>query len=49
MSLALEKNFDYFLQANFDNYKDGEWIAIYEKQVIAHGTTLKNVIGSVKE
>ena len=34
---------------NFDNYKDGEWIAIYEKNVIAHGLTLKKVLEKDKK
>ncbi|AJF60746.1 MAG: hypothetical protein QT03_C0001G1267 [archaeon GW2011_AR10] len=48
MGLTIEKSFQYFLDNNFDNYKEGEWIAIYEKNVIAHGLTLKKVLEKVK-
>ncbi|MDO8538043.1 MAG: DUF5678 domain-containing protein [archaeon] len=45
----MEKNFDYFLKSNFDEFKEGEWVAIFENRVIAHGNELKKVIEEVKK
>lgn len=48
-TITLEKNFDYFLKSNFDEFKEGEWVAIFENRVIAHGNELKKVIEEVKK
>ena len=49
MSSALEQNFNFFLDNQFDSYKEGEWVAIYDKEVISHGTNLKQVIKEAKK
>ncbi len=46
---AIEKNFEYFLDNDFSNYGEGEWIAIYKNKVISHGKTLKRVMGEAKK
>lgn len=49
MGLTLEKSFDYFLKEDFNGYKEGEWVAIHENKIIAHGFELKKVIELAKE
>ena len=44
MNLALDKNFAYYLNNDFKGYHDGEWIAIHDQKVVAHGKKLKEVI-----
>ena len=46
---ALDKNFDYFLKNDFSDVKEGEWIAIYNNNVISHGLNLKKVIFEAKK
>jgi len=49
MGSALEQNFNFFLENQFDSYKEGEWVAIYSKEVISHGPSLKQVIKEAKK
>ncbi len=42
--IAIERNFSYFLNNDFSNYEDGEWIAIAENRVVAHGKSLRAVM-----
>jgi ribosomal protein S3AE len=49
MSASLEKNFNYFLDLSFKRYLEGEWIAIFNNQVISHGKSLKDVISSAQK
>lgn len=44
-----EKNFEFFLKNDFSAYKENEWIAICEAEVVAHGEILKEVIKKAKE
>lgn len=44
IAATLEKNFDFFLNQNFAEIKEGEWVAIYNKAIIAHGKDLMAVI-----
>ncbi len=37
-----EKNYHYFMEADISNYA-GEWIAIAENRIIAHGNNVKEV------
>ena len=48
-SISLEKNFNYFLNNDFLEYQDGEWVAIYNNKVISHGLVLKEVIEKAKK
>ena len=48
MSSALDKNFDFFLNNQFKNYAEGEWVAIHEKRIISHGKKLADVIKEAK-
>ncbi len=48
-SISLEKNFNYFLNNDFLEYKDGEWVAICNNKVISHGLVLKEVIEKAKK
>ncbi len=49
MNPDLERNFNYFLNNQFLDYKEGEWVAIYNNKVISHGKDLKNVINKAKK
>ena len=44
MGVAIEQNFNYFLDNQFTEFAEGEWVAIYNKQVISHGKSLEKVI-----
>jgi len=48
MAFATEKNFEYFLDNDFSKYADGEWVAIYNNEVISHGVKLKKVMEKAK-
>ncbi|HZX20215.1 MAG TPA: DUF5678 domain-containing protein [archaeon] len=48
MAIAVEKSFQHFLDNSFQNYGDGEWVAIYGENVVAHGLNLKKVLEDVK-
>lgn len=43
-----EKNFDYFLKQGFPDFKEGEWVAIYNNAVVSHGVNLKQVVSEAK-
>lgn len=49
MVVNIENNFNYFLENDFKEYEDGEWVAIYKEKVISHGTDLKEVIKGAKK
>jgi len=42
METQLEKNYEFFIDANLDNYT-GEWVAICDNKVVAHGKNVKEV------
>lgn len=46
---SLDKNFEYFLNTSFEQFNDGEWVAIYNNSVVSHGPELKKVIEAAKE
>ncbi len=41
-------NYDYFIKANTSAYK-GEWIAIANKKIVAHGTDADSVYRKAKK
>jgi hypothetical protein len=47
-TVSLDSNFDYFVKSSFAEYREGEWLAIYDNKVIAHEPTLKAVISKAK-
>jgi len=48
MALSVqEANYQYFMQADVSIYV-GEWIAIFENRIIAHGKELKEVVTMAK-
>jgi hypothetical protein len=49
MVVGVEKSFDYFIKNDFEDYKEGEWIAIFNDKVVSHGNVLKEVVNSVKK
>ena len=49
MGVATEQNFNYFLNNQFTEFAEGEWVAIYNKQVISHGKSLEKVIKLAKK
>ncbi len=49
MVSVIEKNFEYFQNMNFHEYKEGDWIAIYKNQVISKGKNLKEVMEKAKK
>lgn len=49
MVSLMDKNFNYFLDLSFNKYAEGEWIAIFDNQVLSHGNNLKNVVESAKK
>ena len=44
----LESSYNYFLETNLKRYR-GEWIAIFDKQIVSHGKDLKKVAEKAKE
>jgi len=42
MESSLEKNYHYFMEADISSYA-GEWIAVLENAIIAHGNNIKEV------
>jgi len=46
---TLDAEFSYFLSTDLSEYKDGEWIAIYNKKIISHGEKLKKVVEATKK
>lgn len=49
MNLAVQKNFDYFLDESFKGFRDGGWVAIFDQKVIAHGDSFKSVMAHAKK
>ncbi|MEK6970189.1 MAG: DUF5678 domain-containing protein [archaeon] len=49
MNASVEKNFNYFLDLSFKGYKEGEWIAIFDRKVVSHGNDLKAVLASAQK
>lgn len=49
MTTNLDDNFSYYLNLDFNNYLEGEWIAIYQNKVISHNNSLKLVISEAKK
>ena len=48
MEQILEQNYNFYLETNLDKYT-GEWIAIFENEVISHGKDLKEVVKIAKQ
>jgi len=44
-----ERNFDFFLKEDFSEFKEGEWVAIYNDKVVSHGSVLKQVVKEAKK
>ncbi len=44
----LENSYNFFLEADLDNYK-GEWITICDKNIISHGTNIKEIVEQAKK
>jgi len=42
MEQQLKQNYDYFIEANLEKYV-GEWVAICDNNIVAHGKNAKNV------
>ena len=42
-----ELNYQYFMQVDIDEFS-GEWIAVCEDRIIAHGKNLKEVVQEAK-
>ncbi|MDO8627662.1 MAG: DUF5678 domain-containing protein [Candidatus Diapherotrites archaeon] len=49
MNAVLDKSFDFFLKTDFEKYPEGDWVAIYENKVVAHGNALKQVISMAEK
>ena len=49
MSKVIEENFNYYLTNHFLNYQEGEWLAIYNNNVISHGEKLEKVVSASKK
>ena len=43
----MDKNYQYYLKTNISNYI-GEWIAICDKKIVAHGKDVKKVFKEAK-
>ena len=43
-----EKAYEYYLQTDISKYV-GEWIAVSEDKILAHGKNLKEVVNRAKE
>jgi len=43
----MDKNYHYFLEADTSNYL-GEWIAIIDERVVAHGKKIEDVYAKAK-
>lgn len=48
MEQLLEKNYEVYLQTNLHPYL-GEWVAICDNKVVAHGKNVKNVFEEAKK
>ena len=49
MNKNVESSFEYYLDHDFAEYDNGEWLAIYQKKVLSHGMVLKNVVEEAKK
>ena len=49
MSIGVEQSFDYFIKNDFKGYAEGEWVAIFDKEIVSHGKKLKSVVAAVKK
>ena len=47
-TIAGVDNYDFYATANLSQYS-GEWVAILNKKVVAHGKNLKEVLKKAKE
>lgn len=48
MEQALKQNYEFYLQTDLGKYT-GEWVAICEKKVVAHGKSAKKVFDEAKK
>ena len=48
MAENIEANFEFFLKKDFEEFEDGEWLAICGKKIIAHTKDLKKVMSDSK-
>ena len=44
----MDKNYNFFMKTNIDKYL-GEWIAICNQQIVAHGKDAKKVFSEAKQ
>lgn len=44
MNKTLDIGFEFFLKNDFEDFKEGEWIAIFGNKIVSHGTVLKEVV-----
>ncbi len=49
MNKSLTSDFNYFLDNQFREFNEGEWLAIYNNAVISHNITLSKVIEDAKK
>ncbi len=44
----MDKNYNFFMKSNVDHYV-GQWIAICDQKIVAHGKDVKTVFKQAKE
>lgn len=44
----MDKNYNFFMKSNVDHYA-GQWIAICDQKIVAHGKDVKTVFKQAKE
>lgn len=47
--MTIQKDFEYFLRNDFNEFEENEWVAIFDKKIIAHGKILKKVVEKAKK
>jgi dihydroxyacetone kinase-like predicted kinase len=45
----INKNFDFFLEKDFSEYDQGDWVAIYNNKIVSHGKKLEKVVKEAKK
>ena len=48
MKQDLKKSYEYFIEADLDKYT-GEWVAICDNKIVAHGKDIKKVFKESQE
>lgn len=49
MNKVLQTGFEYFIDQDFNDFEEGEWVAIHERRIIAHGKELKKVMSQAEK